>query len=227
MAALLYKVAVLCAFLTLNTVSGSALPENALQRRSNDSPNGIENSPNRRDVAVNATEGTEGIAAASTVIIISIDETTTVTSTQPTLSATSQSGAAVSSGVYTPPSQPFALSTITRLFPTSAITTFSTPTFVSTETLYVTETVTTLYVIDPTRTSTIIGYELAATVTTVTSTGYNCASTNPAPSTATKVLLSGISKSSLCPQILQGLKYAPRSFWIRNGMRCYSWYTIN
>ncbi|KAE9378464.1 glycoside hydrolase family 5 protein [Stipitochalara longipes BDJ] len=196
---LFYQVAVLCAFLTSSAVSGFALPESGLRQ----SPNGIRNSLEGRDVAINETEGVEGVtdaeksSAASTVITISTDQTITVTGFPPSSSAAAPSSLLSNSTIYTPPSAPFAISTRTgtRLFPTNAITTFATPTFVSTQTLIVTQTVTTLYVIDPTRTSTIIGYELAATVTTVTSVGYNCASTNAAPATATKVVLSGINLS--------------------------------
>ena len=191
---LVYRLAAIAAFLASSTVSGLALPENELGR-------GIENSPDQRDVAVNNTGGSNRelaaslSAAASTIILITMDQTTTITGLPPSVAAPSSLPA--TSTIYTPPTEPFTVSLRTggRLFPTSAITPFATPTFVFSQTMIVTQTVTTLYVIDPTRTSTIIGYELAATVSTITSIGYNCASTNPAPATATKALLSGISKS--------------------------------
>jgi hypothetical protein len=110
-----------------------------------------------------------------------------------------------STTAYTPPSEPFAIPTSqnSRRFPTSPITTFATPTFVFSQTVIVTETITTLFVIDPTRTSTILGYNLVATVSTITSVGYACSSTNAPPSTASEVILSGISKLPLLLELAQ------------------------
>jgi hypothetical protein len=105
-----------------------------------------------------------------------------------------------SSTIYTPPSQPFEITssqTQTRRYPTNPITTFATPTFVISQTVILTDTITTLFVIDPTRTSTILGYELFATISTITSTGYDCSTTNSAPATASKVVLNGISRLPL------------------------------
>ena len=217
---LLYRVAALSAFLVSSTVLGVALPENGLGQRSDNFENGTGNSLKQREVGTNDTSGSnrelkaELSAAASTIILITMDQTTTVTGFPPGASTLSPA-----STIYTPPTQPFAISTRsgTRLFPTSAITIFVTPTFVFSQTQIVTQTVTTLYVIDATRTSTFVGVDTAATVLYSTSIGYNCASTNPAPPSATKALLSGISKSLPLFRSSE-LKHVFRSFWIRDWM---------
>jgi len=196
MVALLFcRVAALSAFLASNTVSGLALPENRLEQRSDGSRNAIENSLEHRDVVINDTRGSnwelaaEYSAAASSIIIITVSQTTTITGYPPS--------AAPVSTIYTPPTQPFSISTRTgtRLFPSSAITTFVTPTFLFYQTNIITQTVTTLYVMDATQTSTLIGSEVDTIVSTSTSIGYNCQATNSAPATATKAVLNGISKS--------------------------------
>jgi hypothetical protein len=238
-------VAVLCVFLTPNTVLGFTLPEFALQHRSNFSPGEIAYHLDRKDVAIDDTEERKGSMdeessnAVSSIISVSSDQIAAATSIRPasptslpnsiapgvtadttiyltapttipgifTLGTPTGNSVAflTSTTAYEPPSEPFAIPTSqnSRRFPTYPITTFATPTFVFSQTLIVTETITTLFVIDPTRTSTILGYNLVATVLTITSVGYDCSSTNAPPPTASKVILSGISRLPLFLEMAQ------------------------
>jgi len=126
--------------------------------------------------------------------------------------SSSSSSANASSSTYLPPansslplstairttpgiSAPFTETKTRTSYPSSITFTKYVPTSVYTQSLTLTATYTTIFVLNPTSSSTIVGTETVTTYSTITSSGYDCKTTNLAPPTATKVTLSGISLS--------------------------------
>jgi hypothetical protein len=206
-------------FLTSNLVSGFTLPKFTLLQRSNDLPGGSVHYLEQKDVITERVVKTEdGVGEATSdaswttvTIYQTVNTTSTIALTNSlTLGAPAPKGTSIVASIppytspastsvaYTTPGQPFTVSNArsgSRRFPTNTITTFATPSFFSVQTVTLTQAITTIYVLGPTRTSVIVNYETITTMSTVTSTGYNCKSTSSiaAPTSAIKVILSGIS----------------------------------
>jgi len=211
-------------FLTSNLVSSFTLPKFTLLQRSNDLPSRSVHFLERKDViterGVKTEDGVGAPTSDASWTTVTIYQTVNTTSTQPAppialtnslaLGAPAPKGTSIiapippytspasTSVAYTTPGQPFTVSNArsgSRRFPTNTITTFATPSFFNVQTVTLTQAITTIYVLGPTRTSVIVNYETITTVSTVTSTGYNCKSTSSiaAPTSASKVVLSGIS----------------------------------
>jgi hypothetical protein len=174
----------ICVFFTSNIVSCFALPKFTFLKRLDGSLGGSARFLERKYIITKRAVDIEDGAGATTSDV----PWTTITLYQTINTASTQ------------PAPPIALSNSltqggSRRFPTNTITTFATPSFFNVQTLTLTQTITTIFVLSPSRSSVIVNVETITTVSTSTSTGYNCklTPTIAAPTGASKVILSGIS----------------------------------